>query len=249
MDRVLSAMIIDDDPMARKILKKFLEDADGEIKVVSNLESTFKAMCEIEKHRPDVLFLDINMPREDGLRFAKRLNSANIDVHIIFTTAFQHYAFDAFSLKPFDFLVKPFTASELQNVLEKVKHSVYMRIENENTSSTNFHNLKLKTSTGYVFINPLLIVFIKSAGNNCELFNKGCEPIIVNSTISKIYESVRPLNFLRINRSVIINLKYLVRIDRKERICYLNCGRKELSFHFTARILSCFDRIDSIKVG
>lgn len=249
MEKELSAIIIDDDPLARKILKKFLEEESNSIKVVLSLEDTSNAIHEIERYRPDVLFLDINMPHEDGLRFAKRLKLTGNDVYLIFTTAYQNYALDAFNLKPFDFLVKPFTVSDIHTVLEKVKLTIQKAIEKESDSANDKRNIKFKTPTGYRFISPDCIVLIRSVGNNCDLYTTKCEPVTIHSTISAICDLVKPYRFLRINRAIVINLDFLSRIDRKERICFLNCGKKEQGFHFTNRILSYFDKIDSVKLG
>ena len=248
MTKEFSAIIIDDDPGARKILKKFIEEGESGVRVVTSLEDTTRAIAEIEKFHPDILFLDINMPREDGLCFAQRLQLTGIDVRLIFTTAYRNYALDAFSLKPFDFLVKPFTVGELDNVLQKAKESLVKSSQSEKAEH-NQHKIKFKTANGYRFVYPGEIVFIRSTGNNCELFVKQCEAVCVHATISGVFKVVKPYNFLQINRSTIINLDFLTRIDRKKRICFLNCGTKEHTFRFTNKILSYFEKMNSIKLG
>ena len=113
MEHKFKACIIDDDKAARQILQKYLE-ISGKIEVVESLSDTQFALVVIRRQKPDVLFLDINMPNEDGLQFAGRLREVNPSIPIVFTTAYTNYALPAFKIKPIDYLVKPFSFQELE---------------------------------------------------------------------------------------------------------------------------------------
>ena len=121
MKQQFKAIIVDDDHSSRNILQKFLE-IDNKVIVVASENNTTSAMMAFERFIPDVIFLDINMPVEDGLKFAQKLRLLDSDVQIIFTTAYSNYAASAFSLKPLDYLVKPFGLSEVFDVLTKIEN-------------------------------------------------------------------------------------------------------------------------------
>ena len=123
MKRNIKVLIIDDDHSARCILQKYLEIA-GNVDILGNVSDTFAANKIIKSDSPDLIFLDINMPDEDGLQFATKLRDSNINIPIVFTTAYKNYALDAFKVKPVDYMVKPFGLDDIFNILRKVEQHI-----------------------------------------------------------------------------------------------------------------------------
>lgn len=252
MKRAIHAVIVDDDHSARRILQKFLE-LDDRVVVQGCVENTCEAMEIFERIVPDVIFLDINMPVEDGLQFAQKLRSRKIDVQIVFTTAYKNYALEAFSIKPIDYLVKPFGLDEVLNVLIKVENDLDQR-----ESEQKYEKLwgaqipdviKLKTKKGYSFVDPKGVIYIKVIGDNSQLVMCSGEKLKVYSILRDVYEEVKNYNFMRINRSVVINLQFVERIERDTKKCILLCKETKIEFPITRSVFQHLEKMKSIKLG
>lgn len=250
MSKVIKAMIVDDDTASRTILAKFLE-MDNKVSVVANLKSAGEALECFEQVQPDVIFLDINLPSENGIDFALSLRKLNSLVPIVFTTAYRFFASDVVAVNPIDFLVKPFGIPEVFEVLSKVENYIS---ENEMQDRKLWgdiipNKMKLKTSRGYVFVNQKDILFfsICSSITRMHLTNGKVERI--NYTLKDLYEEIQALNFLKISRSEIINLNLLDRVETKSDLCVLRHNHIEYKFNVSRKVLKYFETLQSIRLG
>ncbi|HNW52129.1 MAG TPA: LytTR family DNA-binding domain-containing protein [Prolixibacteraceae bacterium] len=250
MDRKITALIIDDDSQARNILGKFLELED-KVFVVAGLENTLHAVDAIKKHKPDVVFLDINMPYESGLKFASRMKEIGVDVLLVFTTAFRSYALEAFDMKPFDFLMKPFGVEEISNLVGDIEKTILAKQTSQNLLKKKEPSgkLKFKTNQGYLFLMPKEIVYVCSNRNYCELFLISGQVEKVYLPISQMLQEMGNIHFMMINRSTIINLNYIVRVDRKLKRCFLYFDEKEIELPITQKSLDSFENLKAVKLG
>lgn len=245
MEKSIRALIVDDDNSARNILQKYLE-IDGKVNVIGSHESAASAKEALEKVIPDVIFLDINMPVEDGIQFANRIKEMGFEIPIIFTSAYSNYASSAFPLKPIDFLVKPFGLSDVFDVINKLVTYFTERRELELHKSQVVipEKLKLKTLTGYVFVRPKNILFVNVDRDKTEIHMINGEKERVLVTLKTIYEELEKRNFLMINRSVIVNLNNVVNIDKRNKRCDLICNNVKYSFVLT---LSAIRQLEYLK--
>jgi two-component system, LytTR family, response regulator len=252
MERLITALLIEDDSQARNILQKFLEDEE-KVFVVGSLDNTLQAEEIIMKHNPDVIFLDIHMPYESGISFATRLKESGDETLLVFTTAFGNYALDAFQLKPFDFLVKPFGMNEISTLLKKIeKHIECEELSITSVSSkVNQGKLKFRTNHGYLFLAPHEIFYVRSIRNYCELVLTSGEVEKVLSPISAISKQFIGSNFHMINRSLFINLSYIIRIDRKFKKCVMGSNKYEYEFELpiTVKSLNFLENLNTVKLG
>lgn len=252
MDKELKAIIVDDDGSARNILKKFLELAQS-VEVMDSVANAKDAMKALEEHKPHVIFLDINMPEESGLEFAGRIRDLDLDVKVIFTTAYAKYASEAFALKPLDYLVKPFGLDELFDVLTKVE-KYFSAQEQQKKDAQVWGNLipeklKFKTSSGYSFLNPQDIFYIKVDSLKTEVCMVNGEKEAIVGNLKNIYEQIAHLKFFRINRSVIVNMTYIERLERKNRKCFLLHQKMEADFLVSKSSFKELENMKSIRIG
>jgi DNA-binding LytR/AlgR family response regulator len=250
MERFITALLIDDDSSARNILQKFLEFED-KVLIVASLGNTLLAEETIIKYEPDVIFLDINMPYENGLRFAKRIKESDIETLVVFTTAFKNYALEAFPLKPFDFLVKPFGIDEISILLQKIENYIdSIKFSGNQTPMMPLTDkFRFKTNHGYIFLLPHEIIFIRSIRNYCELYLTSGSVEKIHLPISVISKEFARGNFRMINRSIIINLSYITRIDRKLKKCVVCSNEKEFELPITLKNLAYFENLNALKLG
>lgn len=250
MKRIITALLIDDDPSARNILQNYLENED-KVHIIASLDNTSQAVETILKHKPDVVFLDINMPCENGLQFAARLKDSGVETLLVFTTAFMSYALDAYAFRPFDFLEKPFGSIEISILLSKIESQL-----NRSDASLNSKNIRensgkfrFRTNHGYLFLLPLEIVYVRSVRNYCELILSSGDVEKVLLPISVIHKEFVGSNFRMINRSVIINLSYIVRIDRKLKTCVISYNETEFELPITQKNLVFFENLNTVRLG
>lgn len=199
---MINCIIVDDEPIARDILKKHLEKIDS-INLVAQCKNAVEAFNIINSENIDLIFLDINMPEISGLSFAKSINS---NIKIIFTTAYREYAIDGFDLNAVDYLLKPISFTRLQQAVNKflTEKSTNLPWDNEKQNSTNDF-IFVRADRKMVKLNFSEINYIESLSDylKIHLSNK---TIITRETITNIESKLSENNFIRIHRSFIVSV-------------------------------------------
>lgn len=225
-NKVITAVIIEDDEEALSLLEIYLK-AFKEIEIIDKTIHPKQGIKLLLKRMPDLVFLDIDMPEINGLKVAETIKENQLDTEIVFTTAHSKYAFKSLQLQPLDYLVKPFGPEELISVINRYK-TKEKRKELERSMDIFLRNnrphpkVKLTTKSGIVFVNPDEIMLIQAKSNYSEVYLSNGNVEIITQMVQKIVEIIDSPSIVRANRSAYINLQYLRRIDRKNKICVLN---------------------------
>lgn len=187
------------------------------------------------KLKPELIFLDIQMPEMSGFELLKALNNKGFYPWVIFVTAFDYYAIEAIKNAAFDYLLKPVCANELEQTLERFIHAYSQKNEKPDLMplmealDTN-RKIRMNNSGGFILFNPDDILYIEADWNYSRIFTNTDKSELITQNLGAI-ENLLPKNsFIRINRSVIINIKYLYGIKRISRKCILNKDGKEYVF-------------------
>lgn len=226
VSKIITAIIIEDDLEAISLLEIYLK-AFQEIEVVDKTTNPKQGIKLLKKKMPDMVFLDIDMPEINGLEVAEAIKEDHLNTEIIFTTAHSKYAFKSLKVEPLDYLVKPFGPEELISVINRFKTKA-KRKELERQMDifirTNRINpkIKLTTKAGIVFINPDEIMLIQAGTNHSNIYLKNGSVELITQNVYKIVELIDSPCFVKANRSSYVNIQYLRRIDRKNKICILN---------------------------
>ena len=211
----LNILIVDDEPPARAKLRLLLKKENW-IGLLSEAENGVEAITKIEMEHPDLVFLDIQMPGMTGFEVIEAINPERMP-NIIFVTAFDEFAIDAFNVDAVDYLLKPYDKPRFQKAL----HRALKRIDSENSPPINYSNLLskvhpkkerflIKEGDRYFFISVKDIITFKSADKYVEIHTiKG--KYLVRDTLNHL-ETCLERNFVRIHRSTIINLHCVVDI-------------------------------------
>lgn len=206
------AIIIDDEPMARELLQGMISEYAPNIEVLALCENLPTGIKAINKHKPDLVFLDIEMPGYSGLDLLDFFNNEEIDFSIIFVTAYSQYAIQAFKLSAVDYLLKPIESDDLIKAIslfEKKK-----TINNLQVLKNNLHSpakkIAINTSNTIVFINLSDILFFKAEGAYTNLFLND-ERVILASKNLKYFEEILEayVSFFRCHKSYIVNTTYI----------------------------------------
>lgn len=224
---MIKCIIIDDEMGAIKNLQLLLAKYGSEIELVGYATSTKEAELKIKILKPDVVFIDIEMPGESGIQFLKRLNS--YDFEVVFVTAYNEFAIQAFKLNAIDYILKPIDLHELQHCVQRLKElSSLKEAYRKNLTKekldffTDSHTetpakiaLKNKDSLELVDFND--IICLKGEGAYSEFFyHKNNRPVsLILSYPLSHYETILPANqFFRVHKSHIVNKSHVVEIKR-----------------------------------
>ena len=218
----LRAIIIDDERISLQNLKQKLVEFCPDVVVTGEAEKPEEAILLIRQQRPDVIFLDIEMPRMSGFRMLDELS--DVPFEIIFTTAYNHYAVDAIRARAFDYLMKPVAIRELQQAVERLR--VYLsrdpglRPAVQATQLPGYRNqdekISIPTSDGLEFIAVHSIVHILSSSNYSKIYLTDGKPLFVTRLLGEFEELLAPYRFFRVHNSHLINLRYIKKYIRGE---------------------------------
>ncbi|HYJ62279.1 MAG TPA: LytTR family DNA-binding domain-containing protein [Parafilimonas sp.] len=207
----LNCIIVDDEPMARKVLEEYIEDVDFLI-LIGKAENPVKATALLDSNKVDLMFLDINMPRMSGIDF---LRSALKLPLTIMTTAYTEYAIEGFELDVLDYLVKPFSFERFLKAAIKAKE--YCELQNKPTTtlneSNNYFFVKCNGKIEKIFYEELIYV---EAMLNYVILHMADKKLIVYLTIKSIAEQLPETIFLKIHKSTIINTSKIKSIEGNE---------------------------------
>ena len=167
-------MIIDDERLAREDLKN-LTSRWEQIQIIAEAENAFKAKELIKLKQPDLLFLDIQMPKKTGFELLEELDYSPI---VIFVTAFDKYAIKAFEVSALDYLVKPVHPKRFDNCVQKVVDQISHQRQEKNGIQEHFF---IKDGNNCYFIKVNEIIYIKSIGNYAQIYFKDKSPLIKRS--------------------------------------------------------------------
>lgn len=244
-----TCVIIDDEQNAREALQKLIQRYFPEkLEVIALADSVEAGVLAINKHLPDIVFLDIEMPGEDGFKLFDYFKKVNFEV--IFTTAFDHYAIDAIKTSAIDYILKPVNFIDLKSALDQFESQNHQKSRNErletllgNMNSGKDFSLKiaLPTMTGFRMVKIHHIMYCQSESNYTRIFILNEADILVTKTLKLITELLPQLMFFRIHKSYHINLNYVKQ--------YINVDGHHILLDDGTRLEVAFRRVDDfVKV-
>jgi two-component system, LytTR family, response regulator len=213
----MTAILIDDEPNATEALTNMLRMTAPDVNVVAIANDPFKGLEQVQTMQPDLLFLDIQMPYMTGFELLEKVGKINFSV--IFTTAYDQYALQAFKVSAVDYLLKPIDLDELEAAVGKVRQ----RLQTNHTDFSTFEKLfqqlqhpepqrlALPMNDGLVFVPISDIVRLQSDSNYTTFYLANKQKILVSRTLGEYEEPLVKQKFCRVHHSHIINLAHLTR--------------------------------------
>ena len=218
----IKAILIDDELNSLQNLQQKLEGFCPDVTIVAVSQKPEEGISLIRQHQPDVVFLDIEMPRMSGFRMLGELGEYDFD--IIFTTAYNHYSIDAIRISAFDYLVKPIGIEDLQQAVERLSKSLNRQTKEKidilkkslSDNRTQEDKIAISTSEGIEFIPIKNIIHIESRSNYSKIFLTDNKSITVTKILKDFEEMLLPYNFYRVHNSHLINLNYIQKYVRSQ---------------------------------
>ena len=207
----IRALIVDDEPLARRRIKSLLAH-DSSVDVIGECSDGYKAISSIKELTPDLVFLDVQMPAMDGFEVIKTIGPEQMPT-VIFVTAYDHYALRAFEVSALDYLLKPFDRSRFQKTLDRAK-TMIRRMQNDQLLSLlgdlrREHEVPdrfiIKSGGRVVFLRVEEIDWMTAVGNYVRL-QVGRDSHLMRETMTGMEAKLNSDRFMRIHRSTIVNL-------------------------------------------
>jgi two-component system LytT family response regulator len=218
MERI-RAIIVDDEDHCRSSLTKQLEWSCPQVEVIAEGRSAAEGKELVMEHHPDLVFLDIEMPGGSGFDMIKSL--PDIQFKLVFTTAFDEYALQAFKVNAIAYLLKPIDEDELLKTIEKVqaeKNDVVgkklEKLMNYLSSESNSGKIALPVSDGLEFISTVKILRCEADGNYCTIYLNDGNKMVISKTLKYISDLINQQKFVRVHQSHIINMDYIKKYIR-----------------------------------
>ena len=208
----LTCMIVDDEPLAVRLLVSYVEKTP-DLQLLASYTDSITAINAIKGQKPDLLFLDIQMPNIDGMELAHSLPA---ETRVIFTTAFKEYAFESYEVNALDFLLKPIRYNKFLNAVEKARKQISPQTEVPQPSpQPNTVFLRVDGEWRNVVIDKITYV---SCIKDYVMFYLDDEPkpLITHLTMKAVEQMLPSDKFLRVHRSYIIAVDKIQKVDRND---------------------------------
>lgn len=212
----LKAILIDDEKNSRESLRKKTAAHCPELEIVAECTNGMEGLLAIEQYKPDVVFLDIEMPHMNGFNMLQQVK--NRDFEIIFTTAFNQYAINAIRCSALDYLVKPVDVEELVRAVGRINQ----RKNDTDTSKqleilasylteqkTTQEKIAVSVSAGLEIIEVSKIIYLEAASNYTHIHLRDEKPLLASRTLKEFEEILPPSFFYRIHNAILVNVNYI----------------------------------------
>ena len=210
--RPLTCMIVDDEPLAVRLLESYVEKTP-DLQLLASFTDSITAINAVKEQKPDLLFLDIQMPNFDGMELAHSLPA---ETRVIFTTAFKEYAFESYEVNALDFLLKPIRYNKFLNAVEKAKKQKLPQKE-AILSSTQQNTVFIRVDGEWRNVVIDKIIYVSCIKDYVMFYlDDETRPLITHLTMKAVEQMLPSEKFLRIHRSYIVAIDKIRKIDRND---------------------------------
>lgn len=218
------AILIDDEPLAREVVKEYLEDYP-QIQVLAECSDGFEGVKAITQHQPDLIFLDIQMPKITGFEMLELIEHRP---GVIFTSAFDEYAIKAFEAHAIDYLLKPFSKDRFKSAVEKwiekqnlteVKQQVQALLQNAPVSPANSERIVVKAGSSIKIIPATDVLYLEAYDDYVKIHTP--EGVFLKNKTMQFFEnSLDEKQFVRVHRSFIVKVPEITKLVPYEKDSY-----------------------------
>lgn len=218
----MKAILIDDEPLARTLVKEYLTDSYPQIQIVQECGDGFEGVKAIAQHKPDIIFLDVQMPKINGFEMLELLDEPP---GVIFTTAFDEYAIKAFEAHAIDYLLKPFSPERFNKAVDKwlqqkdlntVKNNTAALLASAVASPERQDRIVVKTGNKIKIIPEPDILYLEADGDYVMIYTPEGR-YLKSKTMQYFENTLDHKKFLRVHRSHMLQLSQIVRLEPYEK--------------------------------
>jgi two-component system LytT family response regulator len=213
MEKIITALIVDDELASREMLVSVLQDQFPEIDILGSIGKPEEVILFLAEHKPDIVFLDVQMPNYNGFELLDSI--PNLESQVVFISAFQEFALRAFRYNAIDFLLKPLKLEELREAIRKAiynkkeklnKHlDRYDKIAQPNSIEANVAKIAIKSNDKIVILHEFEIVYLKANGNYTEFYCTLNRKYFATKNLKEFEGLLNVNNFLRVHHTYLVN--------------------------------------------
>ncbi len=224
----IRAIIVDDEPNARRALQGLLEENFSQVEVVADCKNVPEAVKTINKLKPDLVFLDIAMPGYSGFELLDFFDEQHLNFKIIFVTAYSEHSLRAFETSAVDYILKPVRLEHITRALKKintdelVNENKQYRVLKDNFSSQQDKKIVLQTAETIFVVRMEDIIYLQAEGSYTKFYTTSHGVLTITKKLIdfEYLESTGP--FFRTHRSYLVNLNHIKKVDKKDYIVIMN---------------------------
>lgn len=228
---MIRAVIVDDEELARQILREYLR-SEPDIEIAAECANGFDAVKTVAECKPDLLFLDVQMPKLDGFEVLELIGN---EVAVVFVTAYDQYAMKAFDAAAVDYLLKPFDLDRFSTALQRVRRRLGETMHSPNAADLKTaaqapgqHARRIVVKDGvHVHVIPVSQLDYAEAQDDYVALHSAGRTYLKQQTISSLESSLDPMRFVRVHRSYLLNLDRVAKIEpytKETRLAILSGG-------------------------
>ncbi|MGB0424133.1 MAG: LytR/AlgR family response regulator transcription factor [Flavobacteriales bacterium] len=218
MINTLSAIVIDDDALARQILINDIHSNCTFIQVLAESDNAWKGKELIEALSPDLVFIDVELPQESGIKMLQKMGNRAF-IAVIYSS-YPDFAFEAIKLDVADYLLKPLDPEALKSSMSKI----YMEVLEQFEDKLPTNKMEVYTSGKRYFIRLKEIMYVRASGSYAEIHMKKNEKLVVSRNLKKVEEMLNHEMFMRVHNSILVNLNYVRCISFRQNNCTIMNG-------------------------
>ncbi len=222
----MNCIIVDDETNARASIRGILEENFSEVSILAECCNVPDAVKAIHKHKPQLVFLDIEMPNQNGFALLDYFDEDKINFKIVFVTAYSDYSLQAFEMSAVDYILKPARVESISKAIKKVESyfnpkETYATLK-ENLAEHNNKKIVLQTAETIYVVKLDDIIFIQAEGNYTKFHTTSHKILTITKKIAEYDYLEKTDSFFRSHRSFIINLSKIKKVDKKEFVIIMN---------------------------
>lgn len=215
----MKVIIIEDEKIASNLLQKMLLQIDPKIEIIDSCYDLLSGIASIKKHQPELVFLDVELPMYSGLQLLEFFKLEDIDFKIIFTTASNQHAVQAFEMSAIDYVLKPIQLEKLKRAIDRhisqklINNTNNISILTQNLETPNFKKIVVPVLNGFEFFNIQDIVYLEAEGSYTKVYLKNKQFYTISKNL-KYFDTLLKSNniFIRIHRSYIANISMIKKL-------------------------------------
>ena len=218
---MIKCILVDDEKNALEMMEWLLKTYCPQVEIIAMCNSAQQGIEAINKHRPDVVFLDIEMPKMNGFDMLEQFDKLFFD--IVFCTAYDQFAIKAFKYSALNYLLKPVDPEDLQATIQRIesrrsiptKEQFEILLQNmQQPARTTPQRIALTTNDGLIFVPTTDILYCEAESNYTNVFLSGGKKILVSKVLKEIDEALSGPDFYRVHSSFLININHIKKFVR-----------------------------------
>ncbi|MCD6068080.1 MAG: two component transcriptional regulator, LytTR family [Bacteroidetes bacterium] len=235
MNQIISAIIVDDETQSRVVIRSLLGRFSTEVQIVGEAEDVETALSLIKAKQPQLVFLDIQMPKGDGFHLLKQFD--RIPFEVIFVTSYDKYAINAIKFSALDYLLKPIEVNDLKEAVSKALKTISRKqstniqvvnlLRNLESEDSITHKIAVQAGEQVKLINTATIVYIESDGSYCNIYTQENDRFVTSKYLKDFEDYFGPESgFVRIHRGILINVQQIKSYNKGEPCVIEMCNGK-----------------------